>query len=157
MGIQIPRRVRHGVRVCIDQHGPAWRRLILFGGEAPQVEFRDRLRRKLVDEAIGVVPHVVAAEMDIAHVAQEATAGRVHQRVQKVELGHGRRRQRDVRGGILDDVRASQDVLNFREMRGHNAKRLRRVRQRQEIVEIRASHRRPCEVSRHLHWIQPIN
>ena len=75
--------------------------------------------------ATAAFPVVVAAEMDIAHVAQEATAGRVHQCVQKLELGHRRRRQRDVRGGVLDDVRASQDVLNFREMRGHNAKRLR--------------------------------
>ena len=157
MGIQGPCRFRHGVGVRIDQQCTAWRRFIVFGSGAPQMEFRNRFRRKLVDEAIRVVSHVVAAEMDVADIAQKATAGRVHQCVQKLELGHRRRRQRDVRGGILNDVRASQDVLNFREMRDHHAKRLRRVRQRQEIVQIRAAHRGPCEVSRHEEWIQPID
>jgi len=84
------------------------------------VELCDRLCRELVDEAIRVVSHVVAAEMNIADVTQEATAGRVHQCVQKLELAHRRRRQRDIRRRVLDDVRASEDVLHLCEMRRDN-------------------------------------
>src|SRR5436190_8283447 len=41
-------------------------------------------------------------------------------------------------------------------MRDNHAKRLGGVRQRQEIVEIRAAHRGPGEMPRHENWIQPI-
>ena len=50
-----------------------------------------------------------------------------------------------------------QHVLDLREMRRHDAKRLRGVRQRQEIVEIRAADVRPCEVSGDEDRIQSID
>src|SRR6188474_178018 len=64
MRIELPCRVGDGMGVGIDEHGPAWCRFIVFGRKSPQVEFGDRLCWKLVDVAMWVVSHVVAAEKD---------------------------------------------------------------------------------------------
>ena len=51
VGVEVPRGVGNGVGVRIDEHCPAWRRVIVFGRKASQVEFRDRLGRELVDDS----------------------------------------------------------------------------------------------------------
>src|SRR2546426_510395 len=64
--VQLPRRLRHAGRVCVDQYVVARRRVILHAREAAQMQLPNRLDRQTVEVRVRVVSHVVRAYMDVA-------------------------------------------------------------------------------------------
>src|SRR5580698_8618238 len=68
--VQLPGRFGDGLCMRIDEQRRAWRRLVLFGGKAAEMEFRDGGCRKSIDEVVRVIAYVVATQIDVADVAE---------------------------------------------------------------------------------------
>ena len=86
--IELPRAIRDRRSVRIDEHGLPSCALFVFGLKAAEVEFRDRVNWKRIDIGVGVKAHVVRAQVHIADVAQQATAGPGHERTQEFRFRH---------------------------------------------------------------------
>src|SRR6266853_1478701 len=66
VGVQVPGRFGYRLGMRVHEERGARRRLVFFRGEAAEMEFGNGRCRELVDKVVGVVAHVVAAQIDVA-------------------------------------------------------------------------------------------
>src|SRR5262245_34581207 len=99
--------------------------LVRLDGKAAEMEFADRVGGQVIDVTVRIEAHIVSAQMDIADIAQEATARAVHELAEKFGLGHGGGAKADIARRILDEVAAPKTVLDLADVLADDAQRLR--------------------------------
>src|SRR5260370_5990132 len=147
MGVELPDWLGNAGSVSIDEKFGAWVRFILLGCEASQMQFADCLDWQAVDIPIGVVVHIMGAEIHVADVAQELASGSTHKLTEEFELAHRRRVETHIARGILYEIEPSQALLDLVDMCRDQAQRFLVVWQWQKVVEIFALVRGPREVT----------
>src|SRR5262249_47469261 len=91
------------------------------------------------------------------YVAQQLTAGAVHELAKELDFVHRGRAEADVARRILHEVRPSQTILHLVEMLRDQPQGFLVIRKRQQVVEIFALMCRPGQMTRNKNRIDLVD
>jgi bacterioferritin-associated ferredoxin len=107
--------------MIIDQNRPA---VGVIGGVPGEMDFLHCWRRQGIEIGHRVSPQIAAADVDVVHIAQQATACTPHQLSEKLGLGDDCMGKTEVTRGVLDEEATLQDFLGVRHMPGNDCQGL---------------------------------
>src|SRR6266852_8973653 len=85
VGVEVPGGPGDWGCVRVDQYLRAGFCVVFLGRKASKMQLADRVCRQAVDVLVGVIAHVVGAEVDIADVTQQSTARSPHELGEKFD------------------------------------------------------------------------
>src|SRR3990170_3718406 len=120
--------------------------LVAVDSMPAKINLADMLDREGVDEGSRVEAMIDGLDEYIVDVEQKPAPRAPHHLAQEFDLAHSRPGEGHIGGGILEQHPAADCLLHLVDMLAYPLKRLFRVRQRQEVVEIDGVMARPGEV-----------
>ncbi len=111
-----------------------------------EVDLKNAFMRHGAHERFGVEAVVVGRYIDVVHVEQEPNIRAFGDLGNELPLAQRARAVGEVARGVLERERHLEEILNHARALHRSPHRFRRVRDRQEVVQVRAARARPAKV-----------
>src|SRR5499433_305503 len=161
-----PPETCQGIRIELPYLGPDPRAMVVYENREPisivacmasHMDLLDRLSRQSVHVGGSVEGEVVGGDVDIVHVTEQPTAGSADELGQELGLRDGRMPEAEIARGVLDEELPTERELDLIDMPAQDLQAFFRVRQREEMVQIRPACHAPREVLRHEHGLDALD